>query len=132
MDILAQIAEEKIKEAMKKGVFDDIQGKGQPLDLDDEPNVPEDLKIAYKILKNSGYLPPEIEQGREVQNTLELISGLEEGEEKYRQLQKLNLLVMKMNLARKRPVYLEYNQIYFEKVVSRVQVNKNRQGERRK
>ena len=49
------IAERKIEEAIERGDFDDLPGVGQPLDLDDfDPSLPEDLRLAYRILKNAG------------------------------------------------------------------------------
>ena len=49
------IAERKIEEAIERGEFDDLPGAGQPLDLDDlDPSLPEELRLAYRILKNAG------------------------------------------------------------------------------
>jgi len=56
------IAEKKIAEAMERGEFDDLPGAGRPLELDDDANVPEDLRVAYRILKNAGFVPPEVER----------------------------------------------------------------------
>jgi len=58
---LELLAERKIEEAIARGEFDDLPGAGQPLDLDDDPLVPEDLRVAYRILKNAGYVPPEVQ-----------------------------------------------------------------------
>src|SRR3954464_11151576 len=70
MDSFGLLAERKIEEALARGDFDDLPGAGRPLDLDDDPLVPEDVRMAYRILKNSGFVPPEVEHIRE-------ISGLE-------------------------------------------------------
>ena len=49
------IAERKIEEAIERGEFDDLPGAGQPLDLDDlDASLPEELRLAYRILKNAG------------------------------------------------------------------------------
>lgn len=49
------IAERKIEEAIERGEFDDLPGAGHPLDLDDlDPSLPEELRLAYRILKNAG------------------------------------------------------------------------------
>ncbi|HCO12034.1 MAG TPA: DUF1992 domain-containing protein [Desulfonauticus sp.] len=126
MDIFVQLAEEKIKKALEKGELDNLPGKGKPLNLEEDANIPADLKIAYKILKNSGYLPEEVSTQQEITTTLELLEQATDEQEKYRQLQKLNLLITKINLQRKRPVYLEYNQVYFEKVINKIKVNKSK------
>ena len=55
------IAERKIAEAIANGDFDDLPGSGKPLELDDDSLVPEELRLAYRILRNAGFVPPEIE-----------------------------------------------------------------------
>jgi hypothetical protein len=55
------LAEKKLAEAVSRGELDDLPGAGRPLDLDDDPLVPEDLRLAYRILKNAGYVPPEVQ-----------------------------------------------------------------------
>jgi hypothetical protein len=67
MDVFALIAERKILEAMQNGAFDNLPGKGRPIPRDEEASgVPEDLRMGYKILKNAGYLPQELELRREM------------------------------------------------------------------
>ncbi len=56
MDIFSIIAEDKIKRAIAEGEFDDLPGKGKPLKLEDLSHIPEDLRIAYKVMKNSNML----------------------------------------------------------------------------
>ena len=56
-----QIAERKIAEAIARGELDELPGAGRPLDLDDDRLVPEDLRMAYRVLKNAGFVPQEIE-----------------------------------------------------------------------
>jgi hypothetical protein len=66
MDAFALIAERRILEAMENGAFDDLPGKGRPIPRDEETDgVPEELRMAYKILRNAGYLPQELELRRE-------------------------------------------------------------------
>jgi Domain of unknown function (DUF1992) len=61
-----EMAERKIAEAMERGDFQDLPGTGQPLDLTDDALIPEDLRVAYRILKNAGYVPPEVETLNEI------------------------------------------------------------------
>ena len=51
------LVEQKLAEAVSRGEFDNLPGAGRPLDLDDDKLVPEELRIAYRILKNAGYSP---------------------------------------------------------------------------
>ncbi len=43
--------------------------------------------------------------------------------ERYRQMRRLNLMIAKLNASRRRPVCLEMDQLYYEKIVARVPVN---------
>ena len=54
------IAERRIEEAIANGELDDLPGAGKPLALDDDALIPEDLRMAYRILKNAGYAPEEV------------------------------------------------------------------------
>jgi hypothetical protein len=117
-----KIAERRIREAMERGEFDDLRGKGEPLPEDGAQYIPGDLRMAYKILKNAGFLPPEIEVEREIQTAMDLLDGLEDEQESYQKVNKLNLLVTKMNLIRSRPVELEKSQVYYQKIVERIRV----------
>jgi len=53
--------EKKIQEAMARGEFDNLEGRGKPLDLDAYFNMPEDLRMAFSILKSNQFVPEEIE-----------------------------------------------------------------------
>jgi len=66
MSIFARIAEAKIQDAMERGEFDALPGRGRPLQLDDMSGIPPHLRLAYKILRNAGVAPPEVELRREV------------------------------------------------------------------
>ena len=61
-----KIVEERIRRAQKKGEFENLEGTGKPLNLADDQAVAEELRLAYKILKNADCLPPEIEIKKEV------------------------------------------------------------------
>lgn len=124
LNFLEYIAEQRIQEAMQRGEFDNLQGKGRPIEYEDDSFVPPDLRMAYKILKNAGYLPPELETAREIRTTMDMIEHLSTEEERYRQINKLNLLITKMNLMRSRPIALETDQVYYRKIVERVKVRR--------
>ncbi|HYG54711.1 MAG TPA: DUF1992 domain-containing protein [Burkholderiales bacterium] len=55
------LAEQKIAEAVSRGELDDLPGAGRPLELDDDLLVPEELRLAYRIMKNAGFVPPEVQ-----------------------------------------------------------------------
>jgi hypothetical protein len=114
-----KIVEERIRKAQKKGEFDNLPGSGKPLVFDDDRFVSEELRLAYKILKNADFVPPEIELKKEINQTEELLAGMQETSEKYRILNKLNFLIMKLNSMRNTSIQLEMPQQYTEKLVER-------------
>lgn len=65
MFLIDQWVEKHIKEARENGEFDNLPGAGRPLILDDDSGIPEELRTAYRILKNAGYLPPELQDRKE-------------------------------------------------------------------
>ena len=117
---LERIAEERIREAMQRGEFQNLPGSGQPLELEEDRHIPDDLRLAYKVLKNADCLPPELELKKEIKTAEELLVSLEHESEKYRQIKKINYLVMKLNAMRKGSVQWEEKQRYYEKIVDRV------------
>lgn len=66
MLILDQLAEQRINEAINNGELEDLPGQGQPLLLEDLSHVPEELRMAYKIMKNAGINPPVLEIRNEI------------------------------------------------------------------
>ena len=62
----SRIAESRIRDAMEQGHFDNLPGAGQPLNLEDYFSTPEDLRMAYSILRNAKCAPAEVELLNEV------------------------------------------------------------------
>jgi hypothetical protein len=62
----SRIAENRIREAMEQGEFDNLPGAGQPLSLEDYFSTPEELRMAYSVLKNANYRPLEVELLQEI------------------------------------------------------------------
>ncbi|MCG3140142.1 MAG: hypothetical protein HDKAJFGB_01140 [Anaerolineae bacterium] len=58
--------DEKIRDAMARGAFDNLKNQGKPLNLARDPNVPEDVEMAYNLLKNAGYAPDWVETRKEI------------------------------------------------------------------
>ena len=61
-----KLVESIIKEAMERGDFDNLPGKGKPIDLSDYFDTPEDVRIAYAVLKNAGMSSREVELLKEI------------------------------------------------------------------
>ncbi len=81
MEGFASLAEEKIREAMNRGEFDHLPGKGKPLPPDDLAGVPEELRLGFKLLKNAGMIPEEMLLRKEMVTLEDLLATCqEEGE----------------------------------------------------
>lgn len=76
MTVFDFIAERKIAEALARGEFDGLPGSGRPLDLQDDALVPEDLRVAYRILKNAGFVPPELQLHAEIRSLEALLQSI--------------------------------------------------------
>ncbi|MBC2716369.1 MAG: DUF1992 domain-containing protein [Desulfobacteraceae bacterium] len=123
-----KIVEERIKQSQKKGEFDNLAGAGKPLNIEDISRIPEDLRLAYKILKNADCVPPEIETKKEIRNTEALLENMTDEKLKYKTLKKLNYLILKLNTLRKGAVKFEIPQKYEERVVDCLSSNKSKPG----
>jgi len=129
--VFGRIAEERILEAQRRGEFDNLPGYGKPLQLDDDSHVPEDLRLAYKVLKNADCLPPELELKKEILTTEQMLGRITDEGEKYKQLKRLNFLVMKLNMMRKVPVSWEENQRYIDKIAEKLGGGKDKRTQKR-
>jgi hypothetical protein len=119
-DTFDKIAEKKIREAMDNGEFDNLPGEGKPLSLEDDRHLPQDIRLAHKILKNADCLPPELELRKEIFTIEELLEGVRDTKEKYRQIKRLNYLILKLNMSGHKSMGLEKNQVYYEKLVEKM------------
>ena len=99
---LDALAEARIEEAMREGAFDDLPGAGRPLALDDDLLVPKELRAAYRVLKNAGFVPPEIETRRERAHLAALIAALDDDEARRRALVKLALIDARLEAGARR------------------------------
>src|SRR6266850_6912645 len=65
------IAERKIREAMAEGAFDNLRGKGLPLDLEENPYEDPSLRMAHRLLRNNGFAPAWIEEAKDLEHAIE-------------------------------------------------------------
>jgi hypothetical protein len=124
MDFFAKLADNRIREAIEAGHFDDLQGKGQPLNLADDSHIPPELRMAYKILKNADCLPPEVVLRQEVVQLQDLVAAMPDEAEKLKQMRRLNFLIMKMNMLRPVSPQLLEHDLYTPKVLERLESKK--------
>jgi DnaJ homolog subfamily C member 28 len=60
------LVDQKIREAMEQGEFDDLEGKGKPLDTSENPFEDPDLRLAHRVLRNAGFAPSWIEERKDL------------------------------------------------------------------
>ena len=111
-----KIVEARIAEAIDRGEFDNLPGAGKPLVLDNDNHIPEELRVGYRILKNAGCLPPELELRREIFNVEQLLIKVEGANEKNRLLKKLNYLCTRLSVTRGTELNLHVEAAYYEKL----------------
>lgn len=101
MEYMRKIVEEKIRAAMDEGVFDKLPGKGKPLTLEDDGSVPEEMRLAFKILKNAGCLPIEMELRKEIFSVRQMLNAAVDEATRRELRRELNLLLLKDALYRR-------------------------------
>lgn len=97
---LDALIEARIAQAQAAGAFDDLPGAGKPLALDDDRLVPEEARVALRILKNAGFVPTEILERKEAAALRCLVAGAADPTERRRLLVRLTLLEARLEIAR--------------------------------
>lgn len=120
--LLDTLAEQRIAEATARGEFKDLPGTGEPLALEDDALIPEELRAAYRLLKNAGYVPPELEYTREIRDIETLLQQAQTEEMRGRLLARLNWLLTRSG---NRPRNLQLEQDYFEKIAARLEQSRS-------
>lgn len=123
-----KIVEERIRRAIEQGEFEELPGSGKPLVLEDDGHIPEDLRLAYKILKNAECLPPEVELRKDIERTEDLLAALPDTVDKYQILRKLNFLILKLNAIRQTSIAHEIPQHYAGRIAARLEAGKKRKS----
>lgn len=113
------VAEQKIIAAIERGEFSDLPGQGGPLQLDDDSLIPEDLRMAYRILRNAGLVPREVETLREIGDLERFIEDLPEGDDHSRALRKLQLLRLRLEASGRPQNLLHSGSRYAKKLLGR-------------
>lgn len=108
MWLIDQLAEQHIKAAQEKGELSYLPGEGAPLNLEDDSQVPPELRAGYRLLKNAGFLPPELELRREALQVSDLLQHLDPDDpEALIQTQRLRQLKIRLSQAGMRTDFLE-------------------------
>ena len=120
MTLLDQIAERHIQQAEQRGEFDDLPGAGKPLVLDDDALIPEELRAGYRLLKNSGYLPPELQLNQEIKEVEQLLACVRDPGEHDKAERRLRVLRLRLNQSRGDGVDLVIERRYQDKLLRKL------------
>jgi hypothetical protein len=120
MIVLDELVERRILDSMRRGELNDLPGAGRPLQLDDDRLVPEELRVAYRVLRNAGYLPPEIELRRDIASAEALVSAATSEEARSAAARRLTLLRLRLGEMRG-PGSLAAERDYFDRLLARLE-----------
>lgn len=117
--LFQRIAEQRILEAQRNGVFDDLPGKGKPLELEDLSCVPDDLRIGYHLLKNANVLPPEAELLKDIHTLEDLLKHVEDEGERRALAKSIQWKMIRLDMLKRRSIGLDSVRHYSRKLVDR-------------
>lgn len=123
MKLLDALVEQRIAAAAARGEFDDLPGAGAPQDLDDDLLVPEEVRVANRILKNAGFVPPAVEQLRSLRHLQDELDAAGDRATRCRLQAKMLALDMALESLRGEPTVVprEYCRRIAERLSERVQ-----------
>ncbi len=121
---LHRIAEKKIEKFLEEGRGHDLSHwKNKPLPLEDDmANVPPSLRMAYRILRNAGYVPEEVALQKEIVRLEDMLAHCSDEQEKVRQLKKLNFLRFKLETRMGKKLQVDSDSPYYSRMVDRISV----------
>lgn len=123
---LHRVAEQKIEQYLKEGRGHDLSHwKNKPLPLkDDMANVPAHLRMAYRILRNAGYVPEEVALQKEIVRIEDMLAHCSDEQVKIKQMKKLEFLRIKLDSKMGKKLQVDADSPYYSKVVENVSVRK--------
>src|SRR5262245_11324102 len=93
-----KLIEEIIREAMEKGEFDNLPGKGKPLNLDEYFATPEDVRLGYSVLKSAGCAPVEVELQKEIETLKTQLAACDDERKRHALSKEIESKTLKLNL----------------------------------
>jgi hypothetical protein len=91
---LAALVEKRLEQAVARGEFSGLPGEGRPLEFDDDSMVPEDERIACRVLKTAGVLPPGLQAFASITQLIEAA-----GDTRVDGSRRLGLLLLQLEAA---------------------------------
>jgi hypothetical protein len=122
---LHRIAEQKIEQYLREGRGADLSHwKNKPLSLkDDMANVPAHLRMAYRILRNAGYVPEEVALQKEIVRIEDMLAHCSDEQVKIKQMKKIEFLRVKLDSKIGKKLQVDTDSPYYSKVVENITVS---------
>lgn len=117
-----KLIEERIRKAQAEGAFDHLPGEGKPLNLDDDLLIPEELRMVCRVLKNAGYVPPEVEELRELRQLEAVVASDALEGERLAARKRMEFLLIKLEQSGMARVAQAAWDEYAEKVAAKMAV----------
>ena len=96
------MVEALIKEAMERGEFDNLSGKGKPIDLTEYFETPEEVRVAYSVLKNAGITSREVDLLNEIAELKQVLAAVLEEKKKLEIEKQIREKQLEFNLLMER------------------------------
>ncbi len=93
-----KIVEAMIRDAQERGEFDNLSGKGRPIDLTSYFEMPEDVRLAQSILKNAGMTSPEVQLLKEIVELRQVLAAVMDQKKKDEIQKRLQEKQIELNL----------------------------------
>ena len=122
MNLIERLAEQHIAEAEARGELSGLPGEGRPLALDDLSGVPRELRPGYIMLKNAGFVPPELHTRRLIREVQDLLDATAEHDlAEQRRLQgRLAVLLSRLEREHGRRIPLQVQAEYLNAICRRM------------
>jgi len=120
--LFQRLAEQRILEAQRRGEFDDLPGKGKPLELEDLSWVPDELRIGYMVLKNAHVLPPEAELRKDIYILEDLLKHVEDEGERKALAKSIQWKVIRLETLKRRSMSVNSVREYSRKLINKFQM----------
>jgi hypothetical protein len=98
--VTLKAVEEAIRAARERGEFDNLKGRGKPLDHTEYFSQPEELRVAHHLLRNAGFVPEEVELLREASELRERLRACSDESERNRLAREIETRRIKVDLLR--------------------------------
>ncbi len=97
-----RIVEAILQDAMERGEFDNLPGRGKPIDLTEYFQTPEEVRLAYSVLKNAGMTSREVDLLKEIAERKQMLAAVPDEKKKQEIARQIQQKQVEFNLIMER------------------------------